>query len=387
MDDWRIAAELASRFGTDFGLETVDDVQDEIARVAPALRGGRRRRCCTGRATARCSRSPTTPTRSCSRPAWPTSRRRGADPGEPIPPRPRPTTGADEAERRRATSGDAGRLAVADAVPTRPTLYVWDRRTRRRRHVARRTRTVSASWPPARSTTPVGSSSSSPSLASLATRTALVVHPNDLARVGVADEGDDVRVTSARGTRHGAGPDRRRHRAGHRVHGVRAGRRRRAERPRRRDRRRHRATGRDHPMKPACARARDPIRCLGRRRPHRRADRDRQDDRGVRAAAALGPAVHLVPAQGHRRHAEPHRTGPRRAVRAAARRLADGIKLFFKEQSDPNTADRQIFLLAPYLSVLPAFLAFASCPSAGRHHRRAPDVRPARRPSGRRSCG
>ena len=39
MDDWRIAAELALRFGTDFGLDTVEDVQDEIARVAPAYAG------------------------------------------------------------------------------------------------------------------------------------------------------------------------------------------------------------------------------------------------------------------------------------------------------------------------------------------------------------
>ena len=39
MDDWRIAAELATRFGVDFGFDTVDDVQDEIARVAPAFAG------------------------------------------------------------------------------------------------------------------------------------------------------------------------------------------------------------------------------------------------------------------------------------------------------------------------------------------------------------
>ena len=37
--------------------------------------------------------------------------------------------------------------------------------------------------------------------------------------------------------------------------------------------------------------------------------------------------------------------------------LADGIKLFFKEQSIPDSADRFVFRLAPYLSVLPAFLA------------------------------
>ncbi len=37
--DWRVAAELASRFGVDFDLERVEEVQDEIARVAPAHAG------------------------------------------------------------------------------------------------------------------------------------------------------------------------------------------------------------------------------------------------------------------------------------------------------------------------------------------------------------
>ena len=39
MPDWRLAAELAIRLGTDFDLETVEEVQDEIARVAPAHAG------------------------------------------------------------------------------------------------------------------------------------------------------------------------------------------------------------------------------------------------------------------------------------------------------------------------------------------------------------
>ncbi len=45
--------------------------------------------------------------------------------------------------------------------------------------------------------------------------------------------------------------------------------------------------------------------------------------------------------------------------------LADGVKLFFKEQSMPTTADRPVFLIAPYLSILPAFLAFAIVPIGG----------------------
>jgi NADH-quinone oxidoreductase subunit G len=39
MSDWRVASELALRFGVDFDLETVTEVQNEIARVAPAFAG------------------------------------------------------------------------------------------------------------------------------------------------------------------------------------------------------------------------------------------------------------------------------------------------------------------------------------------------------------
>ena len=39
MEDWRIAVELALRLGTDFDLEAVDEVTDEIARLAPAHAG------------------------------------------------------------------------------------------------------------------------------------------------------------------------------------------------------------------------------------------------------------------------------------------------------------------------------------------------------------
>jgi NADH-quinone oxidoreductase subunit H len=45
--------------------------------------------------------------------------------------------------------------------------------------------------------------------------------------------------------------------------------------------------------------------------------------------------------------------------------LADGIKLFFKEQSVPDTADRTVFKVAPYLSIIPAFIAFSIIPLGG----------------------
>ncbi len=45
--------------------------------------------------------------------------------------------------------------------------------------------------------------------------------------------------------------------------------------------------------------------------------------------------------------------------------LADGIKLFFKEDVIPTKADRFVFQLAPYLSLIPAFLTFTIVPLAG----------------------
>jgi anaerobic selenocysteine-containing dehydrogenase len=39
MEDWRVAGELALRLGADFDLEAVDEVTDEIARLAPAHLG------------------------------------------------------------------------------------------------------------------------------------------------------------------------------------------------------------------------------------------------------------------------------------------------------------------------------------------------------------
>jgi NADH-quinone oxidoreductase subunit H len=45
--------------------------------------------------------------------------------------------------------------------------------------------------------------------------------------------------------------------------------------------------------------------------------------------------------------------------------LADGLKLFFKEDIVPTRADPFVFKLAPYLSLIPAFLTFAIIPVAG----------------------
>ena len=42
--------------------------------------------------------------------------------------------------------------------------------------------------------------------------------------------------------------------------------------------------------------------------------------------------------------------------------LADGIKLFFKEGLTPAAADRRVYVLAPIVALIPAFLAFAVIP-------------------------
>jgi NADH-quinone oxidoreductase subunit H len=57
----------------------------------------------------------------------------------------------------------------------------------------------------------------------------------------------------------------------------------------------------------------------------------------------------------------PNRAGPYGVLQT----LADGIKLFFKEQSIPSSADRPVFRIAPYLSILPAFLMFCVIPIGG----------------------
>lgn len=60
------------------------------------------------------------------------------------------------------------------------------------------------------------------------------------------------------------------------------------------------------------------------------------------------------------------RIGPDRAGPwGIGQTLADGIKLFFKEALMPDRADRRVFSLAPFLSIVPAFLAFAVVPFGG----------------------
>lgn len=57
----------------------------------------------------------------------------------------------------------------------------------------------------------------------------------------------------------------------------------------------------------------------------------------------------------------PNRAGPFGILQT----LADGTKLLFKEDLLPERSDRRIFRLAPYLSVVPAFLIFTIVPIGG----------------------
>jgi NADH-quinone oxidoreductase subunit H len=57
----------------------------------------------------------------------------------------------------------------------------------------------------------------------------------------------------------------------------------------------------------------------------------------------------------------PNRAGPFGVLQT----LADGIKLFFKEDLMPDRAERRVFIIAPFLAFVPAFLLFAIVPFGG----------------------
>jgi NADH-quinone oxidoreductase subunit G len=220
MDDWRIAQELAARLGTDFGFDTAEDVQNEIARVAPAHAGVDAELILRARDGAVLPIADFPDEITFQQVLGVTTGRSW----EPI----KPGVAADESHLASlgtgvvessgtgsdttikpglvsadapedAAASDAAVESAADLLAARPPLHRWDRAA-----------TAPAPAPPdayslrlvaARTLYDAGRIvSSSPSLAALATGFALVVHPSDLGRIGVSAEGDDVRVTSARGT-------------------------------------------------------------------------------------------------------------------------------------------------------------------------------------------
>jgi NADH-quinone oxidoreductase subunit H len=61
-----------------------------------------------------------------------------------------------------------------------------------------------------------------------------------------------------------------------------------------------------------------------------------------------------------------NRVGPNKAGPwGLLQTLADGLKLILKEDNIPERADRRVFVLAPFLSAVPAFVTFSVVPIAG----------------------
>src|SRR5436305_5668726 len=56
----------------------------------------------------------------------------------------------------------------------------------------------------------------------------------------------------------------------------------------------------------------------------------------------------------------PNRVGPRGLLQT----IADGVKLFFKEDIAPGSVDKRIYYLAPVLAMIPALAAGATIPFA-----------------------
>ncbi|HEX2738407.1 MAG TPA: NADH-quinone oxidoreductase subunit NuoG [Acidimicrobiia bacterium] len=196
MADWRIAAELALRFDADFDLVSIAEVQDEIARVAPAYAG-------VDAAVIASARDGVVVPWSPDRGALVTG---PAEPGsghswDPIPPGRDATVLPDDRETDPGESGDV--VAPVDAAPevvgALPPVYEWVPAAAAASNVPARDahalRLVAG-----RTLYDAGRSCvESSSIAHLASPAVLRVNRSDLDRIGVVD-GGHVKVTSSRGT-------------------------------------------------------------------------------------------------------------------------------------------------------------------------------------------
>jgi predicted molibdopterin-dependent oxidoreductase YjgC len=221
MSDWRVAAELAARFDADFDLETVTEVQEEIARVAPAFAGvdaGLLRRArdgvvlplgehddelvldTAGPPITDASWEPILPGTIASEEALTSHVGTGVVEATGTGSTTTVKPGLTEVESPAGSRAEAAALgsAARDAVAAGPPLHAWDRATGRAPAEARDAyalRLVSG-----RKLYDAGRvSAASPSLAPLAAGATLLVHPSDRDRIGIAD-GDEVQATSGRGS-------------------------------------------------------------------------------------------------------------------------------------------------------------------------------------------
>jgi NADH-quinone oxidoreductase subunit G len=221
MSDWRVAAELAMRFGTDFDLETVAEVEDEIARLAPAFTGVDARLLRRARdgvvlplgdhhgklvldAAARpitdVSWEPIRPGTIASEEAATSHVGTGVVEATGTGSTTTVKPGLTEVEGPEGSREEADAIGAAarDAMAAGPSLHEWDQRTGRAPAEARDAyalRLVSG-----RKLYDAGRvSAASPSLAPLAPGAMLLVHASDRDRIGIAD-GNEVQATSRRGT-------------------------------------------------------------------------------------------------------------------------------------------------------------------------------------------
>ena len=186
MDDWRIAAELALRLGSDLDLATLDEVSDAIAGVAPAFAGVTAEMVKTARdgvvvplaahldEIVLRTRDLSLMADDGSGTSWDPIKVEGEAPAEPV--------------------AEAAVLAPENA----PALYEWDRLATHPEAPARDAYALRLV---------VGRTlyddgrlvSETPLLQRLVPEPGLRVHPGDLARIGV-DSGGQVKVTSTRGS-------------------------------------------------------------------------------------------------------------------------------------------------------------------------------------------
>ena len=194
MPAWRVASELALRFGSDFDLETVEEIQREIATVAPAFAG-------VDDVLLRRARDGVVLPLSehADEIAFGVGRSAAGVSWEPIPPTPEEPT-PEEATPEEATPAEETPESVADSAPAvpLPELFHWSANAEAVPSVpvdAYALRLVAGR-------TLYGSDRvvvASPSLAELVRGPRLLVHPFDRDRLGVTD-GQKVRLTTGRGS-------------------------------------------------------------------------------------------------------------------------------------------------------------------------------------------